>query len=61
MAKQSQIFNQFLGEVSDLTDALHNVCEKYSGMWEDNMPLDDIAAIIKLGDRQNRNPPEKGE
>ncbi len=60
MPKQSQIFNQFLGEVSDLTDALHNVCEKYSGAWEDNMPPDNLAAIITLGDRQNKNPPKDG-
>lgn len=42
MLKQSQIFNQFLGEVSDLADAPHNVCEKYSGMLENNMPPEDV-------------------
>ncbi len=58
MPKQSQIFNQFLGEVSDLTDALHNVCEKYSGMWEDNMPPEDAAKFIRLADLQKEDPPE---
>ncbi len=53
MPKQSQIFNQFLGEVSDLTDALHRVCEKYSGVWEDNMPPEDMVEAIKLVDFQD--------
>ncbi len=61
MPTQSQIFNQFLGEVSDLTDALHKVCEKYSGTWEDNMPPDDMADVIHLADIKKENPPEDNE
>ncbi len=61
MSKQSQIFNQFLGEVSDLTDALHKACEKYSAVWEDQMPSEDPIEPIRLTDFQKKNPPKDSE
>ena len=40
MPTNAQIFNQLLAEVSDTADTLQKICEKYSSLWEENMPYD---------------------